>query len=57
MTEMAPTAPPFGTESGHALFSWLREIRDQRHWLRRAPPAGYLNVFGAKSLPIAVRWA
>ena len=43
MTEHATTPPSFATEGGHALFAWLREMRDQHPVWR--DPSGFWNVF------------
>jgi cytochrome P450 len=44
MTEQLPAAPSFATDGGHALFRWLREMRDQHPvWLDQM---GLWNVFG-----------
>jgi cytochrome P450 len=43
MTEHATTPPSFATEGGHALFAWLREMRDQHPVWR--DPNGFWNVF------------
>jgi cytochrome P450 len=43
MTEPATAPPSFATEGGHALFAWLREMRDQHPVWR--DPNGFWNVF------------
>ena len=43
MTEQPPAVPSFATDGGHALFRWLREMRDQHPvWLDQM---GLWNVF------------
>ena len=43
MTEQPPALPSFATDGGHALFRWLREMRDQHPvWLDQM---GLWNVF------------
>lgn len=43
MTDQALTIPPFAQDGGHALFAWLREMRDRRPVWRG--PNDAWNVF------------